>query len=424
MITPETLPRSWKRNAVLFLVGQTVSLFGSMVVQYAVMWYVTLETRSGWAVALYTVAAFAPQGVVSLFGGVLADRVNRKLLAIVADVAIAVATLALALVMMNGIDDLWVILLAVAVRSVGAGVQTPTVQAMIPQIVPADQLMRINGMFQSIGSAMALIAPAVAAAVYAAFGIVQVFFLDVVTAIIGVALLAAVIVPDIDRSAQAHTSFREDLVEGMRYISTHRIVRWLLVVFAIIFLLTVAPSFITPLLVAQDFGPEEWKLAGLEMSFSIGMVLGGAIVSAFLVRKSRMALIMIATYAFGLLTAAMGVVQNLWVFFGLMGLIGLAVPVFSSSFMTLIQETVEMEMHGRVFSYVSIVMALATPVGMLAFGPAADAFGVRAILIAGGLATIAFMALAVMMPSGRMAASAAKEHTAAQAGEPALESGT
>ena len=64
--TTPVVPAHWKRNVVLFLGGQTVSLFGSMIVQYVVMWYVVLETQSGWAVALYAVAAFLPQGIVSL----------------------------------------------------------------------------------------------------------------------------------------------------------------------------------------------------------------------------------------------------------------------------------------------------------------------------------------------------------------------
>ena len=393
----------------LFLGGQTISLFGSMVVQYAVMWYVTLETRSGGAVALYAIAAFAPQGIVSIFGGVLADRLNRKTLAIVADIAIAAATLVLAVLMMSGITDLWIILVAVAVRSVGAGVQTPTVQAIIPQILPGDQLMRVNGIFQTIGSAMALLAPAVAAAVFAVFGLVQVFFLDVITALIGVGFLAIVAIPRLDRSEAEPTSYRQDLVEGMRYIASHRIVRWLLVVFAIIFLLTVAPSFVTPLLIVRDFGNEEWKLAALEIAFSVGMLIGGVVVSTWLVRRSRMGLIMFSTYMFGALTVGMGITGNLWVFYALMFLLGLSVPLFSTPFMTLIQETVEPAKHGRVFSYVSIVMALATPIGMAAFGPLADTVSVQTLLVVGGFATIGFMTVAVLLPSGKAAFAMARE---------------
>jgi DHA3 family macrolide efflux protein-like MFS transporter len=402
------VPAHWKRNVALFLTGQTVSLFGSMVVQYVVMWYVTLETRSGTAVALYAVAAFLPQGVVSIFAGVLADRMNRKKLIIVADAGIALVTLGLALLMMSGVDDLWILLLAVAVRSVGAGVQTPTVQAIIPQISPANQLMRVNGIFQSIGSAMALVAPAVAAGVYAVFGLVPVFFLDVVTAVIGIGLLATVAVPTLARAADNVTSFREDLVEGMRYIWTHRIVRWLLVVFAIIFLLIVPPSFVTPLLVVRNFGTEEWMLAALEISFSVGMVLGGIVVATWLTKRSRMGLILFSTYSFAVLSVAMGLSNNLWVFYGLMFLFGLGVPLFSTPFMTLIQETVEPEKHGRVFSYVGIVMALATPIGMAVFGPLADVIRVESLLIVGGLIMIGVMTLAVFMPSGRRAIEAAR----------------
>jgi DHA3 family macrolide efflux protein-like MFS transporter len=379
-----------------------------MVVQYVVMWYVTLETRSGFAVALYAMAAFLPQGVVSIFAGVLADRMNRKKLIIVADAGIALVTLGLALLMMSGADDLWILLLAVGVRSVGAGVQTPTVQAIIPQITPADQLMRVNGIFQSIGSGMALVAPAVAAGVYAAFGLVPVFFLDVVTAVIGIGLLARVAVPTLQRAAEAVTSYKEDLVEGMHYIWTHRIVRWLLVVFAIIFLLIVPPSFVTPLMVVRNFGSEEWMLAVLEIAFSVGMVLGGIVVAAWLTKRSRMGLILFSTYSFAVLSVAMGLSNNLWVFYGFMFLFGLGVPLFSTPFMTLIQETVEPEKHGRVFSYVGIVMALATPIGMAVFGPLADVMTVESLLIVAGLVMIGVMTLAVFMPSGRSAIEAAR----------------
>lgn len=403
------VPAHWRRNLAFFLSGQTVSLFGSMIVQYVVMWYVTLETQSGLAVALYAVAAFAPQGIVSIFGGVLADRMNRKVLAISADAGIAAVTLVLAFLMMNGITDLWIILLAVGVRSLGAGIQSPTVQAMIPQIVPGDQLMRVNGMFQTIQSVMSLLAPAVAAAIYAFAGVVPVFFLDVVTAVIGIGLLAMVTVPTLARAAEATTTYRQDLVEGMRYITTHPIVRWLLAVFAILFLLTVAPSFITPLLVARTFGTEKWMLAALEIAFSVGMMLGGILVSTILAKRNPMRLILIATYGFAVFTILQGIAPNLWVFFGFMFAFGLMVPPFSTPFMTLIQRTVEPAKHGRVFSYVGIVMAVATPIGMAVFGPLADVISVQLILIIAGVLTMIVITIAIMLPSGRAAIAAARE---------------
>ena len=411
----------WVRNIALFLTGQTVSMFGSMVVQYAVMWYVTLETRSGTAVAAYALAAFLPQGIVSIFGGVLADRRNRKILVMVADGTIAVVTLVLALIMMTGVTDLWIILLAVGIRSLGAGVQQPAVTAMIPQLTPPDQLMRVNGMFQTIQAVMALIAPAVAGAVFAVWGVVPTFFIDVVTAVLGIGMLALVAVPSLARVTETVTSYRADLVEGMRYITHHRIVRRLLVVFAIIFVLTGAPSFVTPLMVARDFGGEAWKLAVLELCFSVGMTVGGVLVSTVLAKASRMMLIIASCFGFAAFTFGLGLSPNLWVFYANMFGFGLAVPLFSTPFMTLVQETVEPEMHGRVFSYVGIVMALAVPVGMAGFGPLADVVSVQTLLIAAGLVTIAVISVAVALPSGREVFRLARVlPSAAPAGDAAL----
>ena len=386
-----------------------MSLFGSMIVQYAVMWYVTLETQSGAALAFYALAAFLPQGIVSIFGGVIADRMNRRVLVIIADSSIAVVTFVLAMAMVNGITDLWVILLAVGARSIGAGFQTPAVQAMIPQIVPADQLLRVNGIFGSIQSAMALLAPAVAGAVFGIFGIVPVFFIDVVTAVIGVTLLFFVSVPTLASIAQKTSTYREDLVEGMRYIWQNKVVRWLLCVFAILFLLTVAPSYLTPLMVARTFGTEVWMVAVLEIAFSVGMVLGGVLVATVLAKQGRMPLILFATFGFAVFTVALGLAPNLWLFYGFMFAFGLLVPLFSAPFMTLVQETVEPEMHGRVFSYVGIVMAMAMPLGMTVFGPLVDVISVQAMLVIAGILTIVVVTVAILLPSGRSAIAAAKE---------------
>ena len=82
----------WRRRITVFLLGQTVTLLGSMLVQYAVLWYVTLRTQSGMVMALTTVFAFVPQAVVSVFGGVWADRLNRKWLINGADAVIAATT--------------------------------------------------------------------------------------------------------------------------------------------------------------------------------------------------------------------------------------------------------------------------------------------------------------------------------------------
>ncbi len=101
----ESMP-GWKKQVTVFLVGQTVTTFGSMLVQYAILWHLTLTTKSGTILALAAVFGFLPQAIVSIFAGVWADRVNRKIMIIISDSVITLATLTLALFMFSGIHDL------------------------------------------------------------------------------------------------------------------------------------------------------------------------------------------------------------------------------------------------------------------------------------------------------------------------------
>lgn len=423
-------PPGWLRRTIAFLAGQTVSLFGSMLVQYAVFWYLTITYQSGLIMTLAAVFGFLPQAIVSIFGGVWADRHNRKLLIMGADAAIAATTLTLAIIMMTGVDAVWLIFATLAIRSAGAGIQTPAVSALLPQIVPTRHLIRVNGVFGSVQSAMALLAPAAAGAIYAAAAIsnngsatslIPIFFIDVVTAIIGIGILAFIAVPTIRRAADVQTGYFVDLVDGVRYVVHHAFVRWLLVLFAIIFVLTVAPSNLTPLMLVRSFPAGDAQnvvnLAVLEVSFSIGMVLGGILIATFFAKRSRIGLIITSSILFGALSIGLGLSPSIWVFFGFMFLTGLIVPFFSTPSMTLLQETVEPERQGRVFGFVGIVMSVAMPFGMLVFGPLADVVPIEMLLVAAGILTFVVVGAAVGLPAGRRAVAAARQ--AAGAADPA-----
>jgi DHA3 family macrolide efflux protein-like MFS transporter len=403
-----------------------------MLVQYAVFWYLTITYQSGWIMTLAAVFGFLPQAIVSIFGGVWADRHNRKYLIMGADAAIALTTLGLALIMMTGVDAVWLIFLTMAIRSAGAGIQMPAVAALIPQITPMRNLMRINGINGSIQSAMALLAPAAAGAIYAwssvatggsSTSLVPIFFIDVVTAAIGIGFLALIPVGTVRRAADAQTGYFADLVDGVRYIVHHAFVRWLLVLFAIIFLLTVAPSNLTPLMLVRSFPAGEQQdvvnLAVLEIAFSVGMVLGGIVVASFFAKRSRVGLIVVSSLVFGALSIGLGLSSNVWIFFGFMFLVGLAVPFFSTPSMTLLQETVEPERQGRVFGFVGIVMAVAMPVGMVVFGPLADVMPIEVLLVAAGVLTFVVVGLAVWLPAGQRAIAAAREAARVKDADPA-----
>ena len=384
----------WVRDTTFFLSGQTVSLLGSSLVQYSILWYLTLETQSGVVLTLATAFGFLPQAVMSVFGGVWADRHNRKLLLIAADATIAATTLVLAIMLWNGVDALWLIYATLAIRSLGAGVQTPAVGALLPQIVPADKLMRVNGINMSIQSAMTLLAPALAAALFALMGLQAVLLVDVVTAVIGISLVAVIPVATIVRSDTATTYFA-DLREGLSYVRRHAVVLRVLVFFAIVFVLMAPPGYLTPLMVVRTFGEDVWRLTVNELAFGVGMLAGGAVLSAWGGFHDRMRMLIATSFAFGILSVGLGVSGDFLglpgsfaVFLGFMLLIGVGVAFFSTTATTLLQEQVDAEVQGRVFGLVGIVLAVAMPFGMLIFGPMADTISVEWILVLTGVLAV------------------------------------
>ena len=117
---------NWRKCTILFFVSQCITLFGSQIVQMAIVWYVTLQTNSGAWVAAFSVCSYLPQFFVSFIGGVWADRYNRKFLIIGADALIAAVTLAMMLIMPYITAEpvlLTGLLLMSIIRSAGAGVQ-------------------------------------------------------------------------------------------------------------------------------------------------------------------------------------------------------------------------------------------------------------------------------------------------------------
>ena len=407
----ESMP-GWKKKVTVFLVGQTITTFGSLLVQYALLWHLTLTTKSGVVLALAAVFGFLPQAVVSIFAGVWADRVNRKLMIIVSDSTIALATLVLAFFMLSGVDDLWLIFLVMAVRSIGAGIQMPAISALIPQIVPTDKLMRVNGINSSVQSSLLIIGPVAAAGIYSTVSLAAILFVDVVTAVIGLSLLATIAVPTLSRAASDDKpSYFTDLSEGLKYIFSNDLVRWVMAIYSIVFLLVVAPSNLSPLMLVRTFGDDVWLLTILELSFGIGMVAGGALMAIFGSKADRLGMMVGTSILFGVLAVVMGFTTNLILFYTLFFLIGLAVPAFSTSSMTLLQETVEPERQGRVFGFVGIVMAVAMPIGMAVLGPLADIVSVEILLIATGAITVLIAVVAVLLPAGKRAIDAAHAST-------------
>lgn len=378
---------NWKKNTILFLGSQTISLFGSALVQFSILWYITLTTQSGAMMTIYIVCGFVPSFILSPIAGVWADRFNRKMLIIMADSLIAIATLMLAILFFLGYDAMWLLFVMAAVRAVGIGIQAPAVGAILPQIVPEDKLTKVNGINGSIQAIVNLVAPMGSAILLTIASMETIFFIDVITASIAIFTLTVFLnIPVHAKALQKQTtSYFSDLQQGFNYIKNHNFLKKFFLFFAFFFVLIAPAAFLTPLQVARSFGSDVWRLTALEITFSIGMMLGGILMVSWGGFNNKIHTMTAASLIFGLSTFALGIIPVFWIYLVFMGIIGVAIPLFNTPSTVLLQEKVEEDYLGRVFGVLGMISTSMMPLGMLVFGPLSDLIQIEWLLMLTGI---------------------------------------
>jgi len=381
------MTENWLKNTVLFLLSQTISLFGSSLVQYAIIWYITLKTQSGSMMTISIICGFLPMFFLSPFAGVWADRYNRKVLIILSDSLIAAATLLAAVLFYLGYEMLWLLFAVSAVRSVGTAMQMPAVGAFLPQLVPTDKLTRVNAVNSSIQSVVLLVSPMLSAALLTFATIKAIFLVDVVTAALAISVLAILLhVPVHQKAAGKLTvGYLDDLKEGLNYIIHHGYVKKLFVFSAVFFILATPVSFLTPLQVTRSFGADVWRLTAIEVLFSLGMTAGGIILAYWGGFRNRIHSMTLSTLMIGGCTMALGITPVFWIYLFFMALAGIAIPIFNTPFTVLLQERVEGDILGRVFGVLGMITSAMMPLAMLFFGPLADIIRIEWLLIVSGV---------------------------------------
>lgn len=377
---------NWYKNIVLFLSSQAISLFGSSLVQYAMMWYITLSTESGVMMTIYIICGFIPTFILSPVAGVWADRYNRKMLIVLSDGLIALATLILAILFLMGFDDIWLLFLMAAIRAFGTGIQTPAVGAILPQIVPKNKLTKVNGINGSIQAIIMFVSPLVSAALLGMATMEIIFFIDVVTAAIAIGTLLIFLKIPLHEKAKDKqtTSYLSDFKLGLQYVNSHDFLKKFFLFFALFMVLMAPASFLTPLQVARSFGDDVWRLTAIEIVFSIGMMTGGAIIASWGGFSNKVKTMGFATVIMGVCTFALGSVPNFWIYLFFMGVFGVAMPILNTPATVLLQEKIEEDYLGRVFGVMGMISTSMMPIGMLIFGPLADMVKIEWLLIGTG----------------------------------------
>lgn len=377
---------SWKRNIILFIMSQTISLFGSSLVQYAIMWYVTLNTQSGIMMTISIICGFLPTFFLSPFAGVWADQYDRKKLIAISDGLIAAVTFIMALFFYSGKESLGLLFIVSGIRALGTAIQTPAVNSFIPQIVPEEHLMRVNGINGSIQSIIFLLSPMISGALLTLATIEMIFLIDIVTAItaIGILVWCLKVSPHRNIDKDGRIDYFENLRKGFSYIHNNNYVKSFFIYDAIYLFLVTPVAFLTPLQVTRRFGQDVWRLTAIEIAFSLGMILGGMLMTTWGGFKNRVHSMVFSCFISGILTLLIGVAPKFALYLLFTMLIGVIMPIFNTPAIVLLQEKVEPDYLGRVFGVLSMISSSVMPMGMLLFGPMADIIDIGWLLIVTG----------------------------------------
>lgn len=369
--------------------GQAFSLFGSQVVQFALVWWLALTTGSPAVLAFAAFVAIAPQVVLTPFAGALVDRWNRRRVMIAADAGIAAVTVALIVLFASGLIEVWHIYLAAFLRAVGGGFHHPAMTASTTLMVPRAQLSRVGGLNQALNGGLAIVAPPVAALLLLALPMHLVLSLDIATAAVAIGTLFVIPIPQPEKVPEGR-SVLADMREGFRYIWTWKgALMILLIAMALNFLLVPAITLV-PVLVVNHFLGGAPEFAALQSAIGVGILIGGILLGAWGGFKRRMVTINVGLALMGVGSLVVGIVPStgFLIAVGATFLMGFAASLANGSIMAVMQSTVPPEMQGRVFALLGAGATAMTPVGLAIAGPVAELLGTQIWFVLGGVALV------------------------------------
>ena len=376
----------WRLRFWAIFGGQALSLVGSSLTQFVLLWWITDTTGSVAALSIAGMAALLPQAVLAPLGGTLADRYSRRLLMIVADVASALCMLVLIALFLSGRIELWHAYVMMAMRSAMQAFQAPAASASVAMLVPDSFVVRAAGLNQSLQSLTLLAAAPLGALAIGVMPIGWALSIDVFTAVLGVVPLLFFRIPQALACSGRASGLWAEFREGVRLVWHTPGLRHLYMLLGVV-VLAIMPTFtLVPLLVKTHFGGGAPQVALMEGLAGGGMLLGGLLMAAMVPR--RLVTWILAGFAVSCASMALtamvpgslfGVAVVWWVMSGISFAFG------NAPLTALLQTTIPNQLQGRVLALMTTIMALAAPVGLALAGPVGEWIGVRGVFIIAGL---------------------------------------
>lgn len=379
--------------------GQGVSFIGFQLTSVAVSAQIYDITKSSFWVGMLGPANLIPLIVFGLWGGAIADAVDRRRLLLVGALIAWSATLALLLQAALGMTNIGLLMATVAVHATGFAITGPTRGAIIPRLIPVDLVPAANTLNYLVSGVGSALGPLIAGVVLAQGGFTFAYLIDAV--LFGAGFYAAVRLPQLKPVGEITRPGLRSVVDGLRYVSGHPIVMMSFVV-DIIAMAFALPRALFPEVVAERFGGSLIAFGWLSASMAIGSVLGG-LLSGWVGRVQRQGMALTYVIAiWGLTVAAAGLVGQLWLMVALLAFGGAADLVSSVWRQTILQTHAPDDMRGRMQGVFMVVVAGGPRLGDLRAGGTAAWFGATGAWVGGGIAcAVVVIAVGMSVPAFR-----------------------
>ncbi|MCK7622686.1 MFS transporter [Streptomyces sp. RS10V-4] len=365
--------------------GNTVSWMGQQMTALAVSLQVYALTRSTFAVGLVGLCSLVPLIVFGLYGGAVADTVDRRKLGLVSAAGATVLSVALAAAALAGYHRVWLLYTVVALQAVCFAMNSPARSSMIPRLLPAEQLPAANALSSLTTNLGLMGGPMLGGLIVGWWGYQAAYLIDVVA--FGASLYAMWRLPAMRPGAGDRPPRRASVLDGLRFLATRPNLR--MTFFSDLAAMVLAqPRALFPAIAALWFGGDARTVGLLVAAPAVGAVLGG-LFSGWLggVRRHGLA-ILLAVAGWGAAIAAFGLSRHLWLGLFFLAVAGCADTVSMVFRSTMLQAATPDEMRGRLQGVFVVVVAGGPRLGDFLAGSAADLTSPAAAVIGGGLACV------------------------------------
>ncbi|MEV7326224.1 MFS transporter [Streptomyces sp. NPDC093970] len=380
-----------------------VTSVGSQLTAVAVPKQIYDITGSSAWVGAASLAGLLPLIVFALWGGAVADAMDRRKLLLVTNCGIAVTSLLFWLQAVTGMESVAALMVLLAVQQAFWGLNAPARTASIARLVPEGQLPAANALGSTVMQTGQVIGPLLAGALIPVIGLPELYLIDALALCVTVwAVYRLPALPPLARAAARRAGVRE-VVAGFRYISMHKVLL-LSFVADIIAMVFGMPRALFPQLAAETFGSwgEGLALGLLFAAIPVGAVLGGLFSGTFSRARRHGWMVIGAVVGWGAAVAGFGLSRNLWVAVAFLAAAGVADMVSMVFRGAILLSAATDEMRGRMQGVFTVVVAGGPRLADVLHGTMGSAFGPRAAVAGGGLLVVAVMlVLAAVAPALR-----------------------